>query len=389
MTENIKKNILKYKCRESHYSRKDSSRSYLSPELIIKKMWQRYCLECDRDGLLRCSLSKYKSVFYKYFNLGFGNPRTDTCSTCAQYAIKIKANTNLEEQNSLKLQYRLHKSKAKRFFQILKEENEDTITVCFDCQQNQPLPKLSIGEIFYTRQVWLYNCLFMQVSKENRNTGVTHYTWLETQSGRGANEVASALRHYLSMLESELKKENRQVVLRLFSDSYGSQNKNFALMATLMRTAEKSKVFTKIQHYYPIRGHSYMPPDRVFGNVEKEYRKMETITMPSQYYEILNKFGKCFVLGEDWNLYDIKSKASEDVKKKLPFKMQDVRVLEYTKKSVSVRMTYSGTSIEVEPLKKGIKSVSCLDKAEKLPLKNHVSEKKALDVKELMKYCVI
>lgn len=37
-------------------------------------------------------------------------------------------------------------------------------------------------------------------------------------------------------------------------------------------------------------------------------------------------------------------------------------------------------------MKKGIKSVSCLDKATKLPLKNNVSEKKAHDVKKLMDY---
>lgn len=342
MTRIIKRNILKYKCRETHYSRKDSSRSYLAPELNLTKMWQRYCEECQRGGLAKCSLSKYKSVFYKNFNLGFGNPRTDTCSICAEYQIKIKATNDLEAKNDLRTKSRLHNMKAKKFFQILKEEKEDTVTVCFDCQQNQPLPKLSIGEVFYSRQVWLYNCLFMQVAN-NKNTNMAHYTWLETQSGRGANEIASAIRHYLLELEKDL-------------------------------------------HYYPIRGHSYMPPDRVFGNIEKDYRKMETITTPSQYYSVLNKFGRCVILGQDWKLIDLKSKASKIVKKKLPFKMQEVRVFEYTKKQVKIRTAYSAEGIEVKPLKEGVKTLSLLDKAPEIILKNRVSEKKANDIRKLMAF---
>lgn len=385
MTRIIKRNILKYKCRETHYSRKDSSRSYLAPELNLTKMWQRYCEECQRGGLAKCSLSKYKSVFYKNFNLGFGNPRTDTCSICAEYQIKIKATNDLEAKNDLRTKSRLHNMKAKKFFQILKEEKEDTVTVCFDCQQNQPLPKLSIGEVFYSRQVWLYNCLFMQVAN-NKNTNMAHYTWLETQSGRGANEIASAIRHYLLELEKDLKKQKKKVILRLFSDSCGSQNKNFAMMATLMRIAERSSVFIKILHYYPIRGHSYMPPDRVFGNIEKDYRKMETITTPSQYYSVLNKFGRCVILGQDWKLIDLKSKASKIVKKKLPFKMQEVRVFEYTKKQVKIRTAYSAEGIEVKPLKEGVKTLSLLDKAPEIILKNRVSEKKANDIRKLMAF---
>ena len=32
----------------------------------------------------------------------------------------------------------------------MKEKNENIIKVCFDMQQNQPVPKLSVGEVFYT-----------------------------------------------------------------------------------------------------------------------------------------------------------------------------------------------------------------------------------------------
>lgn len=79
---------------------------------------------------------------------------------------------------------------------------------------------------------------------------------------------------------------------------------------------EKTKIFKETNHVFPIRGHGYLPPDRVFGNVEKKYREMESITVPSAYYTVLNKFGKCMVLGADWDVNDFKTPSDALVKKK-------------------------------------------------------------------------
>lgn len=58
-----------------------------------------------------------------------------------------------------------------------------------------PLPKTNIGEAFYKRQLWLYNLGLICVD----NTEVPYmYTWLESESGRGSNEIISALLHLLS-----------------------------------------------------------------------------------------------------------------------------------------------------------------------------------------------
>ena len=68
------------------------------------------------------------------------------------------------------------------------------------------------------------------------------------------------------------------VVEILFSDSCAGQNINFALLLALHMLAAKYQV--KFKHYFPVRGHSYMPPDRAFGRVEKLLRCRETILMP-------------------------------------------------------------------------------------------------------------
>lgn len=50
----------------------------------------------------------------------------------------------------------------------------DVINVSFDMEQNQPLPKLSVSEVFYARQIWVYNLIFvlMQDTQNATNTFV-------------------------------------------------------------------------------------------------------------------------------------------------------------------------------------------------------------------------
>ena len=90
----------------------------------------------------------------------------------------------------------------------------------------------------------------MAQSREN----VSIYTWLETQSGRGANEVSSALIHYLDGLETKLineKEPQARLKLRLFSDACSSQNKNSIVIACLKRFADRSVLFTEVKKNFP------------------------------------------------------------------------------------------------------------------------------------------
>lgn len=170
-------------------------------------MWKNFLQSKDAT----CSLSKYKRIFYNHFNLGFGNPHEDTCLTCKELTIESKRTKDLEKKNELRTTYRLHKARAKKFFQLLNDHKEGTIKICFDCQQNQPLPKVSFGEVFFLRQVWLYNLGIVQhedgkQSKDN----ICHYTWLETEASRGSNEIASGLQNYLKELEEKMILEKKQ-----------------------------------------------------------------------------------------------------------------------------------------------------------------------------------
>ena len=388
LTIAIKNNIKKYKCRESHYGRGKSKRGYLSSDLTVKKMWKIFCDERKNSGLKLCSLSKYKHIFYKCFNLSFRTPHTDTCSTCKMGLMKMKAEKCLEKKNELRTSYRLHKLRAKQFYRTMKEENSNVIKICFDMQQNQPIPKLSVSEVFYARQVWIYNLCIMIHSSQQKKEDIVFYTWLETESSRGCNQVASALLDFLSDLETK-NPSDCPTTVHLFSDSCSSQNKNSIMMATLIAFLEKSAKFNNILHFFPVRGHSYMAPDRVFGRIEKSYRRKENILSPKEYYEILAEHGTLKVLGKDWNIQNLKDSAQKVLKPRLPFKMNSQRVIIYKKAKnciiVSVQSSYFGDPVEVEVLRRKPCYRTMLSSSV-LPKQNMVSKEKKKDVSTLLKY---
>lgn len=67
---------------------------------------------------------------------------------------------------------------------------------------------------------------------------------------------------------------------------------------------------TKIVLTFPVRGHSFLPADRVFGRVEKDLRKKPFILNPKTYQDVYEKHGKVHNLAEDWHLYDVKQLES-------------------------------------------------------------------------------
>lgn len=65
---------------------------------------------------------------------------------------------------------------------------------------------------------------------------------------------------------------------------------------------------------FPIRGHSFLPVDRVFGRIEQQVRKKDTILMPEEYYEILCNHGNVHIYGLHWKAYDFKAETQVFVK---------------------------------------------------------------------------
>src|SRR5690606_28467453 len=112
------------------------------------------------------------------------------------------------------------------------------------------------------------------------------YTWLELEFKKGSNEVASAVFHRLCVSNFDDVKK-----IRLVCDGCAGQNKNstmIGMLSTWFSQKAPSSIKT-IEVVFPIVGHSYMPPDRLFGRIEKRIRKETQIIKPNEYFEIFKE----------------------------------------------------------------------------------------------------
>jgi hypothetical protein len=69
-----------------------------------------------------------------------------------------------------------------------------------------------------------------------------------------------------------------------------------------------------IEQVFPIAGHSFIPPDRVFGNVEKEVRHMEVIIDFKECMNIIGNYATVAMLGSDCQVFDWKQATENNIK---------------------------------------------------------------------------
>lgn len=301
--ESVKKFIEKLPAKESHYNRSKCKRIYLDANLSISKLHGFYNAAVE-NNYLKVEYSFFRSIFNNDFNIGFSSPTTDACSLCVLLKNQIKFEKDAAKRNNLMLQKRIHTLRANAFYTLIKESPEGSISFCFDLQQILPLPKTPIQECFYARQINFYNLCIVGINSKNPN----FYCWTENQSGKGCIEIGSALLCYLNNLEIS----HNVTQLRLFSDGCSGQNKNsyviFLLMYWLVKKSPKT--LQDIQITFPVRGHSFLPADRVFGRVEKTIGVHPVITKKEEYIDLLSQHGKVNFLKDDWETYDIKGLES-------------------------------------------------------------------------------
>lgn len=277
-------------------------------------------------------------------------------------------------------QKELHLRKAQAFYDDLKAKTalaktDATVDViCFDYQQNLPFPVLTTGQIFYARQIWVFNQCFHSCS-DNKSV---NYMFDETVAKRGCIETVSFLHHFI-----EKYVDKNVTTLYIFTDNCGGQNKNAALVHFLM-TLVGSGRFLKIIHHLPEPGHSFLPCDRDFGKIEQRKRKKELLYVPEEWYNLVENCGKNFIVERvsQSMIFDFKSylqphfKKSAVVKKK-PFTLSKYRVLLYDAKNpqqVFVGYNHSTECLMPYVLLKPKGTIPDLEKVprayhEKLPLK--------------------
>lgn len=292
----------KLKCVEAHYCRSQiSSRKYLPSDLNIRKLWRMYT---SQEMFVPAKESYFRKIFCSEYNLGFGTPRTDVCSTYLMLGEKIKREKDERRKYTLLAERRIHKLRANAFYELLKDDAPETLILSFDCQKNQNLPKLPDQTAYYSRQMYIYNFTVVRghsKGKINPET-VRSYCWTENEFSKGSNEIASCVYDTLNHVNLE-HIEN----IRLVCDGCGGQNKNSTMIGMCAKWLSNApKGIQQVEITFPVTGHSFLPSDRVFGLIEKELKKIEQILEPQEYIDVFEKYGTVIKLGTDCIVADWK-----------------------------------------------------------------------------------
>ena len=347
--QEIADHITRFKCKASHYSRKDQpGRKYLPSELSLCKMHRLF----NEQNHAQVFLSLYYSVFRGNFNLGFGHPASDVCSTCTKFRNDIKSDLAEADRKVLAAKFILHRRQARQFYNTMNNVGE-TITVCFDVMENLVLPKTPIGQAYYSRQLYQYifGIVIHRADGTQMKPDIHLYSWLECQNRKDSNMIASALHHFLTTVAASELAERQE--LRLFSDSCFGQNKNMNMMSMLMALKHQRFSHLDINYTFPVRGHSFLPADRVFGRIEQDIRRKTTILLPEEYLQIMGKHGQVHEYLKEWECLDFKTTTAAFIKQARPFKLSEAKVVQVVGSGLGLKPTYSG-EVKVYPvLKKG------------------------------------
>nr|CAI5846361.1 unnamed protein product [Callosobruchus analis] len=100
------------------------------------------------DENLKAKNTFFAKILSTKFNLDF------------DHLLAICSCDDCQEKQRLISCLAVHKGKAKAFHALTKETPYASVTYAFNLQLVQPLPKLNIGEAFYSRQVSFY-CLYI------------------------------------------------------------------------------------------------------------------------------------------------------------------------------------------------------------------------------------
>lgn len=384
---NVRRFIESLKGIETHYCRsKTTHRVYLSSDLNITKLLRLYNKTFPENQVKR---TLFRKIFCTEYNIGFGCPATDACSTCLSLTERLKRSASETVKNSLMIEKRVHKLKAKSFYKKLQEERADRKILSFDCQKNLANPKVPDQSAYFSRQLNTYNFTIIEGSSKCRITPANTfiYTWMEHEHCKSSNEIASALFHCLQNLNYSQIKE-----IRLMADGCGGQNRNsIAIGMIAYWFAEKAPAGIKqIEMIFPITGHSFLPPDRVFGNIERVLKKTSTVVNPKLYEEIFSQFGTVTNLKEI-NVRDWRSATTSVLKPTTAwhFKFNQMKRFILTKGRTGIIKVrgephYNSDCGQGQSILKRGKQISMLSQAEVIPPGVPVNETKLRDVNRLL-----
>lgn len=263
----------------SHYCRESRSANYLAPNLTLPLLYEKY--KTNRPNAV--SFSRFRQCFRTDFNLKFKKPQRDTCFRCDVFKAKL-ASANCEEKIVLENEHKQHLDQANNLRLQMKTDllaaktDKLTETLTFDLEKTHTLPKLPTNVVYYKRQLNLYN---LGIHCGSTGQGF-FYVWLEHEGGRGTQEVGSCLRKFV---KEKLKPGVTHLIL--WSDSCGGQNRSINMVIIMLYILQTHDTLEKVTLRFLQPGHTYLPNDSEFGDVECVLKKHSRLYTADDFINIM------------------------------------------------------------------------------------------------------
>ena len=176
---------------------------------------------------------------------------------------------------------------------LAKQSDGNTFVITFDLQSTLPTPRLSSNVVYYKRQLMVYNLGVHDCSKE---IGHMH-VWHEGVASRGAQEISSCITTFVQAVS---RSECKKTQLVMWSDSCGGQNRNIKMSLSLLKLVCTDIPFTTITQKFLESGHSFLPNDADFSDIEKRLKYHPDVYIPEHWYDIISeaRTSKPFVVHE-------------------------------------------------------------------------------------------
>ena len=211
----------------------------------------------------------------------------DTCNTCDSLKLKIEVTEGpLKREHEVELER--HQRKADLAYAVKREmkakaiSNKKMRVLVFDLEQCLPTPMLTCKQIYYSRQLYVYNLTIYDAT-----TKITYcYMWHEGQGAKGGNQFASCiLRHILEEVPSDVED------IVLFSDTCSGQNRNSHVAAMYFVALQEHPSIQTIQHIFLVPGHTHLEVDNKHSVIERKKRQNERISVPEEWYDLVKEAG--------------------------------------------------------------------------------------------------
>jgi len=285
LKETVRNHIRSLPTVPSHLCRAQSGREYLEAGLNVTKLWMLYLTHMQQNvpQITPASLRVYRHIFNNEFNKFFHHPRKDQCEICYIWGcLTEEARKKEQEKFDAHMKRKLDAKTLKDDDKKAPQRDSRIVYACYDLQKVMTLPKCPVGQLYYLRKLNVFNFTIWALYGKGKIR--LCYVWNESESLRGANEVASAVFKFIEeMVERFEVKE-----FRFWSDNCSGQNKNRYLLYVYSMYTVAAKFDVTIIHTYMEKGHTFNEGDSMHHSIEEATRYSDVFT-PEEWYDFIIK----------------------------------------------------------------------------------------------------